>query len=202
MSIDPTQQQKDVEFYAAAVSAWLNTSLEHDKSVFALSAGGIGLLITLLTTVGVSNVVLLVLYVAAILAFLASLISVLAVFRRNRTHIEQVCLGNRAPDPLLTVLDQVAVATFGIGAILAAVIGISTAVSSYSTKERALASENKRYPTGEPLSKSFNGLGGLQQQPAGVASSPAPAPAPAPALAPTAEQPASGTGFISGSSGK
>jgi len=191
MSHDPTQQQKEVEFYAAAVAAWLNTSLEHDKSVFALSAGGIGLLITLLTTVGLSNVVLLVLYVTAILAFLSSLIAVLAIFRRNRTHIEQVFLGNRAPDPLLTVLDQVAVASFGIGAILTAVIGISTAVSSYSTKEKTLASENKQVPTGEQLNKSFNGLGGLQQQSIGVASSPAPSPATAPAPAPA--PPASGT---------
>jgi len=184
MSSDPTESQKDVEFYAAAVTAWLNTSLEHDKSVLALSAGGIGLLITLLTTVGLSNVVLLVLYVAAILAFLSSLIAVLAVFRRNRTHIEQVFLGNRAPDPVLTMLDQISVAAFGIGAILTAVIGISTAVVSYSTKEKTMATENKQVPTGEAQNRSFNGLGNLQNQTTGNAPPPPPAqpPAPAPAV--------------------
>jgi hypothetical protein len=181
MSTDPIQQQKDVEFYAAAVTAWFNTSLEHDKSVFALSAGGIGLLITLLTTVGLSNVVLLILYVVAILAFLSSLIAVLAVFSRNRTHIEQVFLGNRAPDPVLTVLDLIAVATFGIGAILTAVIGISTAVVSYSTKEKIMATENKQVQTGEPLNKSFNGVGNLQPQITDNAPSPPPVQAPAPA---------------------
>lgn len=52
MTSDEIEQQKSVEFYAAGINAWYNTSLEHDKSIFSLSAGGIGLLITLLTTVG------------------------------------------------------------------------------------------------------------------------------------------------------
>jgi hypothetical protein len=33
MSTDPIQQQKDVEFYAAAVTAWFNTSLKHSIRV-------------------------------------------------------------------------------------------------------------------------------------------------------------------------
>ena len=44
-SPDETTRLKEVEFYAANVGAWLNTSLEHDKSILTLSAGGIGLLV-------------------------------------------------------------------------------------------------------------------------------------------------------------
>lgn len=54
MSPEEIDDQKRVEYYAASVNAWFNTSLEHDKSLFTLSAGGIGLLITLLTTVELS----------------------------------------------------------------------------------------------------------------------------------------------------
>lgn len=186
MSTDP-QQQKDVEFYAAAVAAWLNTSLEYDKSIFALSAGGIGLLITLLTTVGVANAAVLVLYITAIIAFFTSLICILAVFRRNRAHIEQVVLGNRDPDPLLSALDRVAVASFGAGALLAAIIGVSTAITSYSTKERAMATENKQLQSVSAETRSFNGLGGLKPQETTAAPAQAPAQTQAPAPPPPAE---------------
>jgi hypothetical protein len=37
-------KKKEIAFYTAGVTAWYNTSLEHDKSLFTLSAGGIGLL--------------------------------------------------------------------------------------------------------------------------------------------------------------
>jgi hypothetical protein len=39
--------QKEVEYYAAQVNAWLNTKFEHDKSLLTLSAGGLGLLISI-----------------------------------------------------------------------------------------------------------------------------------------------------------
>ena len=188
MTTDSEQSQKNIQFYAASVAGWLNTSLEHDKSVFTLAAGGIGLLITLLTTVGISNVVLLVLYIAAILAFLTSLVAVLAVFRRNKAHIEQIFRGNSSLDPLLTALDHVAVLAFGIGAVLTAIIGISTAALSYTSKEKSMTEQNRVVPESQLLRKSFNGLGNLQStaSPTASASTSAPATGPAPASAPVA----------------
>lgn len=56
MNEERNTQEKDIQFYAASVTAWFNTRLEHDKSLLALSAGGIGLLVTLLTTVGVKSI--------------------------------------------------------------------------------------------------------------------------------------------------
>ncbi|PKF49010.1 hypothetical protein AT251_22010 [Enterovibrio nigricans] len=51
-----SNKEKEVEFYAATVGAWLNTKFELDKSLLTLSTGAIGLLVTLLTTVGASSV--------------------------------------------------------------------------------------------------------------------------------------------------
>jgi hypothetical protein len=48
------ERLKKVEYYAATVNAWYNSTLEHDKSLLTLSAGGIGILITILTAVGIS----------------------------------------------------------------------------------------------------------------------------------------------------
>ena len=55
MAQNEIDEQKKIEFYAASVAAWYESSLEHDKSLLTLSAGGIGLLITLLTTVGLGS---------------------------------------------------------------------------------------------------------------------------------------------------
>lgn len=55
MTPQEIEDLKTVEYYSAAVTAWFNTALEHDKSILTLAAGGIGLLITLLTTVGLST---------------------------------------------------------------------------------------------------------------------------------------------------
>lgn len=82
--------QKRIEYHAASYNAWFNTSLEHDKSLLALSAGGIGLLLTLLTTIGLSSAEALVLYVSAIMCFVVALVAILVVFRRNRTYIENI----------------------------------------------------------------------------------------------------------------
>ena len=88
MTQEEIDDQKKIEFYAASVSAWYVSSLEHDKSLLTLSAGGIGLLITLLTTVGLGTAEALVLYVGAISSFVVALISVLRVFRGNQKYIE------------------------------------------------------------------------------------------------------------------
>lgn len=198
MTPEEIENQKRVEYYAASVNAWFNTSLEHDKNLLTLSAGGIGLLLTLLTTVGLSSAEALVLYIGAIISFVVALVAILVVFRRNRTHIEDILSGkSTSNDPLLTKLDTTALWAFGIGVSFTAIIGLSAAIHSYSTKEKIMANETTKQTGTVPLresfngasnlqpstdfTKSFNGAGNLQPQPAAsttapAASSPAPAP--------------------------
>src|SRR5438309_2190061 len=87
------QHAKDVEFFSGSVIAWYSTRLEHDKSLLTLSAGGVGLLITLLTTVGVASAEGLVLYIAAVFAFLLCIGFVMLIFRENSAHVEAVLNG-------------------------------------------------------------------------------------------------------------
>jgi hypothetical protein len=204
MTPEEVNQQKDVEFYAASVNAWYNTSLEHDKSIFALSAGGVGLLITLLTTVGVTSTMLLWLYITAILFFLVALCSMLYIFRRNRTHVEDVLSGQTASDPVLDKLDLVAISSFALGAVFTAVVGISAAFNSYESKGVKVANEKpiNTAPVQSTLGKSFNDVGRLQNsfngigrvQPQSVGGQSTPSPAPAPAAPATPASGGSGTG--------
>lgn len=163
MTQEDVDNQKRIEFYAASVAAWFNSSLEHDKSLLTLSAGGIGLLITLLTTVGLHSAEALVLYVSAIASFVVALISILFVFRRNQTHIEEILSGkNTGSDPILSRLDVTAKLAFGAGVVFSAVIGISTAIHSYTSKEKVMANETKKSTGAVPLRESFNGATNLQ----------------------------------------
>lgn len=185
MTPEEIENQKHVEYYAASVNAWFNTSLEHDKNLLALSAGGIGLLLTLLTTVGLSSAESLVLYIGAIASFVVALVAILIIFRRNRTYIENTLFGKSSNDPVLTKLDLTALWAFGIGVVFTAIIGIAAALHSYSTKEKTMANETTKKTETVALSfngasnlqstdftKSFNGAANLQPQP--VASTTAP----------------------------
>jgi len=163
MTPEEIENQKRIEYYAASVNAWFNTSLEHDKSLLALSAGGIGLLLTLLTTVGLSSAEALVLYIGAIVSFVVALVTILVVFRRNRTHIEDILSGkSTSNDPLLTKLDATALWAFGIGVLFTAIIGLAAAIHSYSTKEKTMANETTKKTETVPLRESFNGASNLQ----------------------------------------
>ncbi|WP_323163781.1 hypothetical protein [Pseudomonas atacamensis] len=129
-----TDQLKNVEFYAANLNAWFNTRFEHDKSLLSLSAGAVGLLITLISAVGVRSVEILILYVLALACFVICLGALLWIFRRNAKHLEDVVGEVETKDQLLDILDRVAVISFMLGVIFSSIIGISTAIHSYTDK--------------------------------------------------------------------
>lgn len=178
MTQEEIDEQKRIQFYAAGVTAWFNSSLEYSKSILTLSAGGIGILITLITTVGLDSAEALVLHCFAIICFLIALISILIVFLRNKTYIEEILSGkNTNNDPVLSILDVMAKWTFGLGVVFTAIIGISTAIHSYTTKEKIMANETRskvgtmdsfnRAAVLQPatdVTKSFNGAANLQPQ--------------------------------------
>jgi hypothetical protein len=170
MTEEELQNEKNVAFYAASVEAWLNTSLEYDKSIFALSAGGIGLLITLLTTIGAPSIAILWFYGLGIVCFIASLIMLLVIFRRNRKHIEEVLAANEVVEDLvLKRLDLAVLCAFGAAAVFTATVGVMSAIDSYETKskeprdkEKTVANEKKgQYTTGNVSNESFNGMSNL-----------------------------------------
>jgi len=163
MTPDEIAQAKEVQFYAAGVTGWYSTRMEHDKSLLTLSAGGLGLLVTLLNTVGVSSAEGLVLYLAAMLSFLLCLGSILAIFKKNSAHLE-AALKDCAPplDPWLTKLDNTAIITFASGILLSSVIGISAAISSLSMKGVAMANDNKSQSGKAMAHDSLNGVSNLK----------------------------------------
>jgi len=178
-------REKDVQYYAAGYNAWFNTSLEHDKSLLTLSAAGIGLLVGLLNASTDISAAGLILNIASIICFITSLFSVLYIFKHNRSHIIEVLNGEASSSPVLKTLDTVAILSFGLGVLLAAILGISIAVQTYIRKEIAMSNEHKsrpgigndsfeRFSSLKPqgsLEKSFTGMSAFKPAPAKPAES-------------------------------
>ena len=156
--------EKEVEYYAAKANAWFNTKLEYDKSLLVLSAGAIGLLVTLLTTVGVNSFALLFVFFAAITSFVICLFAVLTIFSRNAKHLEDLIAGKRTNDPVLCFLDSLSICSFIIGIILASVIGLASATSEVLKKEIIVTKEKETNQSKVPLLESFNGATNIAPQ--------------------------------------
>jgi len=155
---------KEIEFYAAKANAWFNTKLEYDKSLLVLSAGAIGLLITLLTTGSVKTVTLLFLFSVAILSFVVCLVAVLAIFLRNAKHLESLIAGKNENDSLLGLLDSISIFSFILGVALAAIIGMATAANQVFTTETIMAEKKDTTQSNVPLRESFNGAANVAPQ--------------------------------------
>jgi hypothetical protein len=140
-------KEKEVAFYTANLEAWFETRFEHDKSLLTLSAGAIGLLLTLISTVGVNSIESLILHILALFSFITCLASLLAIFKLNSAHLENVVKGKLESDPVLGFLDKTAIFTFMAGVIFSSIIGISTAVTKYTEKEKAMSEEQQSNPS-------------------------------------------------------
>ncbi|MEJ2621752.1 MAG: hypothetical protein P8163_16290 [Candidatus Thiodiazotropha sp.] len=154
------QQEKEIQYYSAAVNTWFATRLEHDKHLLTLSAGGIGLLVTLLTAIGVKSAEAFVLYTLAIVSFVVCVVIVLAIFTRNSEHIEKIITDNATEDPLLRLLDKLAKFSFILGVVLTAILGISIAMTSLY-KENTMTKETKKTQN-TTLRESVNGAAQLK----------------------------------------
>jgi hypothetical protein len=198
--VEEEHQKRELAHYAATVTAWFSTKMEHDKSLLTLSTAAVGVLISLVTKFPVSSYAAMNLFVAALSSFVLCLVAVLLIYKRNSTHLENLIHHNEKNDPLLAVLDWASLATFILGIILASAFGILMAVDSL--KETYVAENEKKGPTVfndslnkaistrpiDPLSKSFNQAANTKPP---TSNSPPPS-APAQPNAPTASPPAGG----------
>ena len=199
--------EKESAWYAAALDAWYDTRLEHDKSLLTLSAGGIGLLITIESTVGIPSLTALIFSSLAIFAFIVCLVAVLLIFNGNSGHLEEVVHGDKKYSSRLAFLDRLAIWAFLTGVILSCLVGFAGAVHSVETKAFNMADGKKtttfaadsvngihKMKPSDKISKSFNGVVNMAPgsqgaaQPQAGSSQPAKAQAPAPA-APSGSKP-------------
>lgn len=150
------------------ISAWLNTKLERDKQLLTLSTSAIGLLVTLLRTVGVSKFSQILLFGAALIAFLFTVISVIWILGKNANHIEQMLNGYETESRQLAFLDRVATISFVIGMVMVVIIGMCSAKISLIEKGTNMNQDNIVNTHRESVktnNDSWNGVNKLRPQP-------------------------------------
>ena len=139
--------------------------------------GGIGLLLGLLNTFGLSDLFSLGFYVLAIVSFVVSIVCVLAVFHFNASHVEKVIQGEESDSFVLSVLDKFAVWSFALGVFFVAFVAVSSALNLYKKEIKMSQNKSKSVLVGDSFNgmkrldvsaksgKSFNGVAAIQPKP-------------------------------------
>lgn len=157
-------KEKDVAFYSATVGAWYTTKFEKDKHLLSLASVGIGLLVTLVTTVGVSTVCIAAMYILAVISFLICILTVLTIFSRNADHLQKLVKEVEDRDTTLSLLDKTASATFIFGIVFTLLVGLFSGIENFKQKEAVMAKDSeKRVNTSKvTLKKSVDGASDMR----------------------------------------
>jgi hypothetical protein len=163
---------------ALLLQAWVDNRMERDRTLVALSAGGLALLAGMLSAGKTPSSAMAILYSAAALSFVVAMLFGLLVFHRNAAYVEAILktgsANSRAVDRATTGL----VTAFAAGILLT--LGVTFGLAFGQTKEeQAMSREIERKIDPGPMER--RGLGGLGDlvRPAG-SGSPTPAGAPTP----------------------
>lgn len=133
---------KNVQHYMALATAWINTKTELDKTIITLSAGAIGLLITVLTAKGIVEYWHIVLYLIAFIGYLTAVFTSLLIYQKNSKLIEAE-LRNEEHNIRLERFDKVALWSFIIGTVAFVLIGLFSAWKEAVIRKSAAAQEKQ-----------------------------------------------------------
>lgn len=128
------EQEQKLRYYSALVSSWTATKMEADKTIVAISAGGIGLLVALLRSTAALTPAAFVLYVVAIFAFLLAILGAVLVFARNAKFVVKVIRGAEESDPLLGALDWLVRIAFLLALLASSALGAAEAIAKLLNK--------------------------------------------------------------------
>ena len=174
---------KNIAHYSVLLSAWIETKMERDKTLVTLSAAAIGLLVTILTTVGAKHFWEIPLFAFAVISFLVTIWSSLTIYQLNSEHLEEAIRGSSGKDPRLEKYDKRSVGAFIIGSIAALLIGVSSAscelinlkVNKMTNQQKLSSNSEKRTISRDSIDgvtklnpslekKSFDGITNLNPQ--------------------------------------
>lgn len=156
---------KNVAHYSTMLGAFLQTKMERDKMLITLSAIGVGLLVTLLTTVGVQRRWEIWLYAAALLCFLATIAAMVAVLGINSRFIEEQLRQSNSTSKLkLRRLDRLSLVSFIVAGVFVVAIGIASGVNHFLSTGGADMPEDRKSQTFERGVRSLLGIENLRPE--------------------------------------
>jgi hypothetical protein len=154
------EKEKNVAFYNNLMSGWISTKLEKDKSILTLSAGGIGLLVSLLNSNDSITWTTYILYIIALSCFLVSIIYLIFIFDHNADHIMDI-LHKRQSKHNLERMDKIVFYSFVSGVCIALLIGVVSGKSKLSGGNKMSQKVNVSKNDLTDLKKAIESLYGL-----------------------------------------
>lgn len=151
-------QGKNIAHYSVMLGAFIQTRMEHDKTLVTASLGGLGYLVTTVTFAGVSSLWDIALFGGGFLGFLLTVLYALFIYRRNAELIEHELRGGASiqnkPRPNLKQLDRFILVAFYVALGSAIVVGSKLGWSKYMANDN---SPNKTTQT-QKLQESVQGV--------------------------------------------
>ncbi len=129
-----TVEMKKSAYYAATYDAFMATIFEADKSILTVSAGGVGLLVTLLTAFQVQSVWQIIVYLLALICFVISIVASIFIFKRNKVVLISMLMDKEQEDSVLKLLDYLNISSCIMGILLTIYIGLSTGIQKLHMK--------------------------------------------------------------------
>lgn len=160
---------KNISHYSVLLSAWVETRMERDKTLVTLSAAAIGLLVTILTTVGAQSWVDLLLILISFIGFCICILSSLTIYQLNSLHIENELKNTSSQNLNLEKFDKRSIKAFYFGVIFLVLFGLTNAFLFLIDKEMDMSNETKKMTESSKSSSeikkhSLDGIGGLKPQ--------------------------------------
>lgn len=160
---------KNVAHYSVLLGAFIQTKMDRDKMLVTLSSAGIGLLIAVLTAVGVTYMWEGVLYAVALLAFGITIVSLIRVLDLNSKFIEEQLRGSDSGTKIkLRRLDRLSWICFAVALLSIVTLGSTSGImhlietgDTGMTDEQSLPDSNQEKPKEQ---KSLDGLERLKPE--------------------------------------
>ena len=161
--INELERLKYVEFYSQSYASFYNTTMEKDKSILTVSAGGIGFLITFINISGKMAIFEYIIFLLASISFITSILLIINIFGKNAEYIIALTTESEESDHLdcrLNFLDKMATIFFTIGLVLSLTLGAS---SSYKKIALENAMAEKKQTISSPAQGTIESFSGATQ---------------------------------------
>lgn len=161
--------KKNIVYYSALLNAWIMSKMEKDRTLLTISAGGIALLVTLLSTIGIRYLWELLLYTGSFFCFTLTIVFIIIIFDKNSEYIAELL--NRGSNQVvekkvktLMRYDRYTMISFIIALILSIIIAVNSAYQKLNEYQGDIMKKNQKNfckPKSQPLNESFFGLENL-----------------------------------------
>jgi len=156
--IEDVENSKYVEFYSQSYASFYNTTMEKDKSIMTVAAGGIGFLITFMNISKHIEIFEYIIFLLAALAFIITIFTIIHIFGKNAQYI--VSVTTEAEDtPLLEgkllCLDRTAIIAFYFGIVFSLILGITSSYKNLN-QETGMSSKKETGQQNMPQTTTLN----------------------------------------------